>query len=79
VPRSLASQRVKIPPVLFTRNLLKNKALPKKQCFLVKVFAKFLRSKKVLSGNLTPCNGATPKESRIREIRTYGSMRGRRQ
>jgi hypothetical protein len=40
VPRSLASQRVKIPPVLFTRNLLKNKALPKKQCFLVKVFAK---------------------------------------
>ncbi len=28
--------------------------------------------------DLTPCNGATPKESRIREIRTYGSMRGRR-
>ncbi|MGB7532422.1 MAG: hypothetical protein WA977_05510, partial [Halobacteriota archaeon] len=28
--------------------------------------------------NLTPCNGATPKESRIREIRTCGSMRGRR-
>ena len=26
----------------------------------------------------TPCNGATPSESRIREIRTYGSMRGRR-
>ena len=24
------------------------------------------------------CNGATPSESRIREIRTYGSMRGRR-
>ncbi|MCK4733419.1 MAG: hypothetical protein KAT65_13285, partial [Methanophagales archaeon] len=28
--------------------------------------------------DLTPCNGATPPESRIREIRTYGSMRGRR-
>ena len=28
--------------------------------------------------DLTPCNGATPSESRIREIRTYGSMRGRR-
>ncbi|NQE45182.1 hypothetical protein C5S31_04060 [ANME-1 cluster archaeon GoMg2] len=28
--------------------------------------------------DLTPCNGATPKKSRIREIRTYGSMRGRR-
>jgi hypothetical protein len=28
--------------------------------------------------DLTPCNGATPKESCIREIRTYGSMRGRR-
>jgi hypothetical protein len=27
--------------------------------------------------DLTPCNGATPKESRIREIRTYGSMGGR--
>jgi hypothetical protein len=27
---------------------------------------------------LTPCNGATPSESSIREIRTYGSMRGRR-
>jgi hypothetical protein len=26
----------------------------------------------------TLCNGATPSESRIREIRTYGSMRGRR-
>ncbi|RCV63994.1 hypothetical protein C5S53_10950 [Methanophagales archaeon] len=26
----------------------------------------------------TPCNGATPSESRIREIRTCGSMRGRR-
>jgi hypothetical protein len=25
--------------------------------------------------DLTPCNGATPSESRIREIRTYGSMR----
>jgi hypothetical protein len=25
--------------------------------------------------DLTPCNGATPPESRIREIRTYGSMR----
>jgi hypothetical protein len=28
--------------------------------------------------DLTPCNGATPSESRIRGIRTYGSMRGRR-
>ena len=28
--------------------------------------------------DLTPCNGATPSESRIREIRTCGSMRGRR-
>jgi hypothetical protein len=28
--------------------------------------------------DLTPCNGATPSESSIREIRTYGSMRGRR-
>jgi hypothetical protein len=28
--------------------------------------------------DLTPCTGATPSESRIREIRTYGSMRGRR-
>ena len=28
--------------------------------------------------DLTPCNGATPKESSIRKIRTYGSMRGRR-
>jgi hypothetical protein len=28
--------------------------------------------------DLTPCNVATPSESRIREIRTYGSMRGRR-
>jgi hypothetical protein len=28
--------------------------------------------------DLTPCNGTTPKESRIREIRTYGSMRGLR-
>jgi hypothetical protein len=28
--------------------------------------------------DLTPCNGATPSESRKREIRTYGSMRGRR-
>jgi len=27
---------------------------------------------------LTPCNGATPSESSIREIRTSGSMRGRR-
>jgi hypothetical protein len=26
--------------------------------------------------DLTPCNGATPSESRIREIRTCGSMRG---
>ena len=25
-----------------------------------------------------PCNGATPEECCIREIRTYGSMRGRR-
>jgi len=28
--------------------------------------------------DLTPCNGATPSESSIREIRTHGSMRGRR-
>jgi hypothetical protein len=28
--------------------------------------------------DLTPCNGAKPSESSIREIRTYGSMRGRR-
>ena len=28
--------------------------------------------------DLTPCKGATPSESRIREIRTCGSMRGRR-
>ena len=28
--------------------------------------------------DLTPCNGATPKESSILEIRTCGSMRGRR-
>jgi hypothetical protein len=28
--------------------------------------------------DLTPCTGATPSESRIREIRTYGSTRGRR-
>jgi hypothetical protein len=28
--------------------------------------------------DLTPCNGATPSESRIREIRTCGSMKGRR-
>ena len=28
--------------------------------------------------DLTPCNGVTPKESSIREIPTYGSMRGRR-
>jgi len=28
--------------------------------------------------DFTPCNGATPSESSIREIRTYGSMRGRR-
>ena len=27
--------------------------------------------------DLTPCNGATPSESHIRELRTYGSMRGR--
>ena len=27
---------------------------------------------------LTPCNGATPSESRIRQIRTCGSMRERR-
>ncbi len=41
-------------------------------------FSKGFCEAKVLSGNLTPCNGATPKESNIREIRTYGSMRGRR-
>jgi hypothetical protein len=28
--------------------------------------------------DLTPCNGETPSESRIREIHTCGSMRGRR-
>jgi hypothetical protein len=28
--------------------------------------------------DLTPCIGATPSESSIREISTYGSMRGRR-
>ena len=27
---------------------------------------------------LTPCNGATPSESSIRQIRTCGSMRGQR-
>jgi len=29
-------------------------------------------------GDLTPCIGATPNESSIREIRTCSSMRGRR-